>query len=157
MNLTEIFNSYYDKIYSFTLMRVGNIHDAEDITSKVFIKVAENLETYKPELSAFSTWIFTIAINEVKMYYRGRKIEYSIESVAEIADRFVIDEELLRHEERTELLYAIGKLDEKQKQTILLKYFGGLTYRQIAEILGTSESNAGNILQNAREALKKLL
>ena len=46
MNLTKNFNTYYDKIYSFTLMRVGNVHDTEDIASTVFVKVAEKIHTW---------------------------------------------------------------------------------------------------------------
>jgi len=157
MNLTEIFNTYYDKIYSFTLMRVGNVHDAEDITSDVFVKVTDKLETYNPERAAFSTWIFTIAYNEIKMHYRSNKNIWAIESIPEIADRFVIDEELLQKEEKTLLFYEICKLDEKHKNAILLKYFGAMSYSQIAEFLGTSESNVGFILNSARTILKNAL
>jgi len=158
MNLHEIFDYYYDRIYSFTLVRVGNVHDAEDIASNVFVKVTEKQHTYNPAKAAFSTWIFTIAINEIKMFYRKRrKNECSIESMTELVDQVVLDEDLMRKDERILLFHVINKLDEKQKNAILLKYFGGLSCRQIAEFLGKSESNTGNILQNARTALKKEL
>jgi len=157
MNLHEIFNSYYDRIYSFTLVRVGNVHDAEDIVSNVFVKVAEKQHTYKPEKAAFSTWIFTIAVNEIKKHYRSGKNIYSIEIMTELADQFVIDEEILRKEEKTRLFCEINKLNKKQKNAILLKYFGAMSYSQIAEFLGTSESNVGFILNSARTVLKNAL
>ena len=138
-------------------MRVGNVHDAEDITSDVFVKVAEKIHTYNPEKAAFSTWIFTIASNEIKMHYRSNKKECSIENIPEIADRFFIDEGLLCQEEKTQLFCEICKLDEKHKNIILLKYFGSMSYSQIAEFMEISESNVGFILNSARTILKNAL
>ena len=157
MNLNDIFNSFYNKIYSFTLMRVGNVHDAEDIASDVFVKVAEKLDTYKPEKAAFSTWIFTIALNEIKLYYRGRKPVYSLDDACEVADRFVIDEELLRRDELVCLNHALSELDEKQREVVYLKYFGELPSRRIAEIMDLSETNVGVILHRSKIILKTFL
>ena len=156
MNLTEIFNSYYDKIYSFTLMRVGNIHDAEDITSDVFVKVAEKLDTYKPEVAAFSTWIFTIALNEIKKHYRGNKKNSSIDEALELADQLVIDEDLLRSDERVCLSHAFSELDERQREIVYLKYFGELSSRRISEITGLSEVNVRVVLCRAIKNMKNV-
>jgi len=156
MNLDEIFNSLYDKIYSFTLMRVGNVHDAEDIASDVFVKVAEKLDTYNPNKAAFSTWIFTIALNEIKLYYRGRKPVYSLDDACEVADRFVIDEDLLRRDERICLSHALRELDERQREIIFLKYFGELPNRRIAEIMDLSETNVETLLYRAKKNMKKV-
>ena len=156
MNLQSIFNSYYDKIYSFTLMRVCNVHDAEDIASDVFVKVAEKLDTYKPEKAAFSTWLFTIAVNEINTYYRRRKNVISIDEFSDIADTIEIDENLLWIDERMCVNHAFSCLDDRQKEIVLLKYFGELTHRQIAETTGISETNAETILNRAKKEMKKV-
>ena len=157
MNLEGIFDLFYNKIYSFTLLRVGNVHDAEDIVSDVFVRVAEKLDTYDPDKGAFSTWIFTIALNEIRMYFRDRKNNCSLENIAEIADKIDIEEEFIRREDYARLYEAIGKLDDNQKNVVLLKYFGGLTNIKIAEVLGLSESGAGVILHRAKNILRKSL
>ena len=156
MNLNDIFNSFYDKLYSFTLKRVGNVHDAEDIVSDVFVKVAEKLDTYNPNKAAFSTWIFTIALNEIKLYYRGRKNVYSLDNDCEIANQFVIDEALLHSDERICLSHAFGEIDDRQREIIYLKYFGDLPNRRIAEIMDLSETNVETILYRAKRNMKKV-
>jgi len=157
MNPEEIFETYYDKIYSFTLLRVGNVHDAEDIACNVFLKVVEKLHTYNSSIAAFSTWIFTITLNEIRMYYRRRKPVCSLDDINELANQLDIEENILRHEERTTLLKALDKLDEKRKSIILLKYFADFSDRQIAEALGLSEKNVGVILSRTKKALRDTL
>ncbi|MCL2111983.1 MAG: sigma-70 family RNA polymerase sigma factor [Clostridiales bacterium] len=157
MNIEGIFNSYYDKVCSFTMLRVGHVHDAEDIACSVFVKVAEKLDTYDSDKAAFSTWIFTITLNEIRMYFRARKTECTLDDIAELADRFDIEEDLLRKEEYALLCEAIGRLNENQKNAVLLKYFGGLTNIRIAEVMGLRESNVGFILHRAKKIIRKSL
>ncbi|MCL2221630.1 MAG: sigma-70 family RNA polymerase sigma factor [Oscillospiraceae bacterium] len=153
----EIFDSFYDKVYSFTLLRVGNIHDAEDIASDVFVKIVAKLGTYDPEKAALSTWIFTIALNEIRTYFRRRKVVISIDDIHELIGQFDPEQRLLHREEYMKLYSAIRKLDDRQKNIVLLKYFGGVPNTQIAEMLGLSESNVGFILHRARKFLKNSL
>ena len=157
MKPEEIFDSFYNRIFNFTLVRVSNLHDTEDLVSNVFCKVVEKLDSYIPEKAAFSTWIFTIALNEIRMYYRGRKNACSLDDISELADRFDIEEDLLHYEERSILLSAIYELDERRKSIILLKYFGELTDRQIADTLKLSEKNVGVILSRTKKVLKDAL
>ncbi|MDR2589817.1 MAG: sigma-70 family RNA polymerase sigma factor [Oscillospiraceae bacterium] len=155
--IEEIFNTFYDKIYSFTLMRVGNVHDSEDITSDVFMKVAEKIDTYNPDKAAFSTWIFVIALNEIRMFYRKRKPIYSIDCISEFVSSFDIEENLLKHEERIFLYKAIENLDEISKEVVLLRYFADLSTKQIAEITALSETNVDVKMHRAKEKIKKYL
>jgi RNA polymerase sigma-70 factor (ECF subfamily) len=153
----SIFNTYYDKIYSFILLRVKNTHDAEDIASDVFVKVVEKLDTYKPEKAAFSTWIFTIALNEIRMHYRGRRIGYSTDNIEEIADQLNIEDELLNREGLTRLYRAMSGLKDNQRKVLSLRYFGGLSNREVAEILDMSVTNVETVLYRAKIFLKKRL
>jgi len=157
MDLIDIFDSFYDKIYSFTLLRVGNVHDAEDLSSDVFVKVVEKLYTYNSEKAAFSTWIFTIALNEIKMHYRRSKKVCSLDDINELAGQLNIEDDLLQHEERVSLLRAIDELDERRKNVVVLKYFSGLSDRQVAEAMKLSEKNVGVILSRTRRILQKRL
>jgi RNA polymerase sigma-70 factor (ECF subfamily) len=155
--MEEIFNTFYDKIYSFTLMRVGNVHDSEDITSDVFVKVAEKIDTYDPDRAAFSTWIFVIALNEIRMYYRKQKTIYPIDNVSELVSSFDIEENLLKREECIFLYKAIENLDEISKEVVLLRYFADLSTRQIAEITALSETNVDVKIHRAKKKMKDFL
>jgi len=154
MNLTDIFNSFYEKIYSFVLFRVGNVQDAEDITSTVFVKVAEKIDMYNPQKGAFSTWIFTIAKNETKTHFRNKKNTVPLDGIGEIVCQFNIEKNLLRQDEYVNLYEAINELNDNQKEALLLKYFGGLSNKEIAKLLELSETNTGFILHSARRILR---
>ena len=153
----EIFNNFYRRIYSFTLMRVCNVHEAEDLTSNVFVKVVEKLDTYNPSIAAFSTWIFTIALNEIRMFYRRNKFLCSLDDINETANQMDIEDSLLLYEERSMLLKAVEELDKRRKNIILLKYFDEMTDRQIADVMNLSEKNIGVILTRTRKDLKNKL
>jgi RNA polymerase sigma-70 factor (ECF subfamily) len=152
MNLEEVFCTFYDKIYSFALMRAGMVHDAEDITADVFLKVAEEIDFYNYEKAAFSTWIFTIALNEIRAFCLKREPRYPVNSLSEFAaQQLTIDEGLLQRKERARLYKAIDRLDERSKEVILLRYFAELPNRRIAEVMGLSEADAMVTLHRAKK------
>jgi len=157
MNPEEIFNSFYDRLYNFTLLRMRHVQHAEDVVSDVFVKVIEKFDTYKPEKAAFSTWIFTIALNEIRMFYRAFKPTFSLEDGYDVMSEIDIEDDFLRKDEHIQVLQAVNSLDNKRKNIILLKYFGDLTDRQIADIMKLSEKNVGVILTRTRRALKEVL
>ena len=85
----QIYDDYKDKIYEFIFYKVSNKELAEDLTSDVFISVYKNLHRYDAEKSFITTWLYAIAYNRLKNYYKSRKnnvysIEYLIEMSKEI-------------------------------------------------------------------------
>ncbi|MCL2085994.1 MAG: sigma-70 family RNA polymerase sigma factor [Oscillospiraceae bacterium] len=162
MNLEKIFDEYYERIYRFTLLRVRNVHDAEDITSDVFVKVAQNIHKYDEEKAALSTWLFTITLNLIRDHCRAAKrgtveLEFA-ENVASSDNIEMSVEDDVMSGERAKALYAaLEQLDERQKNILLLRYKSNMSNREIADTLDISESNVETILYRARKKLKKLL
>jgi RNA polymerase sigma-70 factor (ECF subfamily) len=156
MSLDEILDSYYDKIYSFALFRVGSVHDAEDIASEVFVKAAEKLNSYKPEKIAFPTWIFAITLNTIRKYYRKKTRCVSIEKFNRVESQTGAEGKLLLQGEQARLYQTVALLKGSQKEAVLLKYLGGLTDAQVAELLKLSQTNIKTILVRARKSLSVL-
>jgi len=162
LDLEKIFDEYYDRIYGFTLLRVRNVHDAEDITSDVFVKVAQNINSYDEEKASLSTWLFTIALNLIRDHCRvAKRGAVELEFAENIASSDNIEtsvEEGAMSGERAKALYAaLEQLDERQRNIVLLRYKSNMSNRQIADTLALSESNVETILYRARKKLKKLL
>jgi len=156
MNLEEIFDTYYDRVYSFTLFRVRNVHDAEDIASDVFCKAAQNLHRYRKE-SAVSTWLISIALNEIKNYYRSRKEHLDLEYAENIPANDKPEDFILADERTQELYAAIKQLDERQRDVVLLRYYGEMNHKEISRLLKLTETNVETILYRAKKNLKNFL
>lgn len=87
----RIYYDYRDKIYEFIFYRVKNKEVAEDLTSDVFVSVYKNLHRYDENKSFITTWLYAIAYNRLKNYYKSRKnIIYDVEHLIEKIVKFIL-------------------------------------------------------------------
>lgn len=135
-----IVKEYKQKVY-WQARRMVLIHeDADDVTQNVFIKVFQNLATFKSE-SKFSTWIFRITYNETINFINKNAKEKNVsfeEYSISISDNLTSDEYYDGDKIDQKLQKAIASLPEKQRTVFLMKYYDEMKYEQISEILGTS-------------------
>lgn len=155
-----IYDYYYPKVYNYIFMRVANPNITDDLVSQVFQKVLTKLGTYASEKGAFSAWLFTIASNTFKDYCRVQR--RSFVSFSEEIDELVtiesdVEKEILLYEARDQLMKALRQLSVREQNIIALKFWGELRNRQIAEMLGLSESNVAVILFRALKRLRNIL
>src|SRR5579863_9047123 len=69
----KLYDAYYPKISRYILHRIGNVQEAQDITSEVFYKVMKGLRSFEWRNISFSSWIYKIATNEITNHYRRKK------------------------------------------------------------------------------------
>lgn len=159
----ELYDRYVDRIYSYIYHRVGNVHDAEDLTSRTFYRALSHIQGYVDKGIPFSAWLYRIAHNLVANWHRDRKRRPVValdelvtrstsgphpESAAELAD----DAGFLRD--------AIQELDPKRQELLVLKFTEGLSNAQIGKIMGRSEGAIKSLyhrtlLQLRREMSKR--
>lgn len=155
--LEGLFDTYYDKVYAFLYARCGNQSIAEDLACQTFVKIAENYRSYNSEKGAVSTWVFTIALNEMRSHYCRQRETVDLDDISELAALDDTEAEFMQNETKDELLSTLAQLDERSHSVITLKYSGELPNREIGNLLGLSESNVGTILSRAIQKLKKAL
>lgn len=135
-----IVKEYHQKVY-WQIRRMVLIHeDADDVTQNVFIKIYQNLDSFKNE-SKFSTWIFRITYNETInfIHKNAKENNVSFEDYSmNVANDLSSDEYFTGDEIQQKLQKAIATLPEKQRLVFMMKYYEELKYEQISEILGTS-------------------
>lgn len=158
----EIYERYVDKIYKYVYYRVGNPHDAEDITSRVFFRALAHVETYEDRGIPFQAWLYRIAHNLVANYHRDRgrrKIipleEYITSGIFTTTDgpeRAAEDAE-----ERERLLTAIRKLPDDRQQLLLLKFVDHLSNAEIGEIMGRTEGAIKSLYHRTLTTLREEL
>jgi len=160
----EIIFKYQDKIYNLCYHMLGNSHDTEDAAQDVFLKAYQSLNKFKPDAS-LHTWLYRIAVNTCIDYKRKPFFESLFKSSKE-GDEFVADhpsyspspERLYESEQIGKAIHlALGRLSEKLRTVIVLKEIEGLSYGEIAEVLGVSIGTVKSRISRAREELKELL
>jgi len=68
-----LYREYYGEMMSFVMSKTGDLHLAEELVSNCFFKALQKINTYHPSEKGFLSWLYTIAINEVRMHYRKSK------------------------------------------------------------------------------------
>lgn len=157
---TLLYEEYLTSIYRFCIFRLPSQEIAEDITSEVFLTVWKNIKLYKKtESIPFSAWVFRIAQNKIIDFFRKNH-----ETCELLEDLFVVDEnsensrkEVENFYLRKELQKALSHIPESQAESLILKYFSDLDNKEIAQIMGKSETAVRILQSRGIKALKPLL
>ena len=140
--LAQIYREVQPKLYTFFYIKTSNFAIAEDLTQDVFYQATISIHTYRGEAS-LSTWLFQIANNLLKKYYRSRKYEKSLLMRLENMPHptpFTTEQFVELKEEAKLLLQKIEMLDPPIKDIMLLRIVGELNFKEIGELLGQSEN-----------------
>ena len=151
----RVYLDYRDKVRRYISGKVRNIHDIEDLTSDVFVKVYEKLEKFDGEKASVSTWVYTITRNTVIDFYRTNKTCEELPETSVSDDG--VDENVIKEESLSELCDALESLDERLRDLIIFHYYKGLTLKEIAEKMSISYSYAKLLHNNALAKLKFFL
>jgi len=157
-SLEVLIKRYLKPIFSFVFRFTGNIHDAEDITQEVFVKVWWNLKKFDRQKS-FKTWVFSIAKNTAIDFLKKRRTQvFSETEIETVVDPTPLPQELLEKAEAGELLKsALNKLELKYRMVLLLYYNDHFNFREIAEILDEPLNTIKSRHRRALLMLRKLL
>lgn len=155
-----------DMVYNTSMGFLQNAEDAEDVSQDVFISVFESIASFK-EKSKLSTWIYRITVSKCLDHLRKKKRKKRFAFVQSLYSK---NEEVIgppdffhpgiiaENKENSALLFkAIGKLPEKQKTAFVLNKMESLNYREISEVMNTSESAVDALLQRAKKNLRTIL
>jgi RNA polymerase sigma factor (sigma-70 family) len=162
----RLFELHYQKILDYAFRSTLNPAVAEELTSNTFFKAFRSLKKYRRRCR-FSAWLYGIATNEIRMHWRSearRRRAVAAWANALEADRVYFeapavetDETLREKMEQCRRLHdLIGRLPERYRTVILLRYFENLTYEMIAEALGKRLGTVKSLHHRAVKRLKKI-
>jgi RNA polymerase sigma-70 factor (ECF subfamily) len=155
----ELVVRHQDRIYGAITRFCGNAEDACDITQRAFINAYRKIQEFKGD-SAFSTWIYRIAFNQAISFRReNRRASVSLyskddEPVHEPVDDRSPTESMETQETQRKVQEALEKLDEGDRQIIVLKDLQGNSYDEIAAIMDIPKGTVRSRLHRARLELK---
>ncbi len=155
-----IYHQYYQEIFVYINRRVDDLDLVADITSRTFTRCLTNLHKFKFMGVPFSSWLYKIAINEVRQFFRARKNYPRMVSLTD-ADFALIAEETVAEPTTLEKAHKIlpellGNLSETELQYLELRFFEQKSFREIGFMMGLSEVNAKVKTYRILKKLKRL-
>lgn len=153
----ELYDKYIVRIYRFVFIKVTSKHDAEDLTSQIFMSAWQNIRNFEFQGFPFSSWLYKIASNTVIDFYRTRKQTESIQFVAEetFAEFPEFSENIDQALELQIIKRGVQKLESDQQNVLIMKFVDELSNKEIAGALGKSEGAVRVIQHRALKQLKK--
>lgn len=155
----QLYLLHYDTVFRHSVRRLFDRTAAQDVTSTVFIKVMQNLNSFKGTASEFRSWLFRITTNAVNDYLRDLKKRKQLaqniaaDNTKETVYEIDIDEHLL--EKKALLKQALLQLKPKYQTVIALRFFENMKLTEIADCLGKKPSTVRNQLSRATAKLRK--
>jgi len=164
----QLMEQNQNRIYSLALRMVSNPEDAADLTQEAFLSAWRNLESFQGEAS-FSTWLYRLTSNACIDFLRKEKRKRAAGTVLYLDDTEDgasldlpdYDADPHRQLEQSEVQQAIADgmaaLSEEHRKVLSLREISGLSYAEIADILGLEEGTVKSRIARARLALRKKL
>ncbi len=151
-----IYRRYLDRVYSYAFYQLGDHHDAEDVTERVFMAALAALPGFREQGASFRAWLFGIAHNTIANVHRTRARRRA-QPLADDFDRAAPEADpaaiLDRAEDRHRILRAVSALAEDRRQVILLRFVDGLSTQEISQVL---DRTAGAVRVLQHRALRDL-
>jgi len=163
----ELVDQFRDRVFNTALGLLQQQEDAEDIAQEVFIQVYRSIQQFKGD-SLLSTWIYRITVTKSLDHLRSKKRKKRFGFVRSLfgdKDTPLVDPGDFNHpgiiqekkEDAALLFRMVEQLPENQRTAFILNKVEDLSYREIADVLKTTESAVDSLLQRAKQNLRKKL
>lgn len=152
-----LYRHYVQPIYAFLHRRTLDRQTAEDLTSITFMKALEKIAQYSPSKGNFGAWLYRIARNALTDHYRALRPHDDIESVWDLSSDESVTQTVSDRLEFEKVKAALDKVDKAKRDIVMMRLWDGLSYQEIAQITGKTETNCKVIFCRTMESLRKEL
>jgi len=141
----DLYQRHVNQVYRYLLVRVGNVDDAQDLTSQTFLAAMQGLRSYRGQ-QPFPAWLLGIAHNKRADLYRGRKPDSgphaaNLEAAGELSDEAEpLDETLGRQLDIEQVTRKLAALSPDRAEALSLRLFGELEVAEIAQMMNKNEA-----------------
>jgi len=161
----QLHDAYYPAVLRLAYMLLQNLQDAEDATQDAFAYAFEHLDRYDPSRSALATWLKIVVTSRCRDLLRRRRVRWL--SLQELMEAGLEPEDQVPDHQPDVVLELVGvqqmvwealqQVPRKSRQALILRYFGGLSYPEMAEALGCSVNTAKSRVVYGHRVLARLL
>jgi RNA polymerase sigma-70 factor (ECF subfamily) len=158
---SELYRTHLRDVYSYAYYRVGNHHDAEDLTEQAFLQAYRHFERAQRESNGrpLRPWLIRIAHNLASNYYRdrARRPEANIEAVEPPAHPHGTERVVEGREELREVIERLDELSDDRREALIMRFALGMSNREIARALGRSDGATKVLIHRAIKQLEELM
>lgn len=138
-----IYERYYEPIFIFVNKRIDHEENSAEITSIVFYKCLENLKKFQFRGVPFSAWLFRIALNEIRQFFRKEKRHPRAVSITDRHIDLLFDEIEESPEDKHQVVtQLLSELSPDDLQFLELRFFEQHSFREMGYLLDLTEVNA---------------
>lgn len=154
-DLEEVFHALNTDIYAYVAARVRSRAIAEDIAQEVFIRAWEKRKQFDARRGSLKNWIYAIALNAVRDYFRKQKGKIIQELPEDIESTENIERDISKKQLHARIIKQLHTLSDKEQELLTLRYMQELSIEEIAEIIGKRYSATKVAVHRAEKKLKK--
>jgi RNA polymerase sigma-70 factor (ECF subfamily) len=158
---SDLYRAHVRDVYSYSYYRVGNHHDAEDLTEQTFLQAYRHLERALRESQGrpLRPWLIRIAHNLAANFYRdrSRKPESAIEDAGMIAAHHTTESLVEGREQLKTILDGVQQLPDDRREALIMRFALGMDNREIARALGRTDGATKVLLHRAIRQLEGIV
>jgi RNA polymerase sigma-70 factor (ECF subfamily) len=152
-----LYQRYANQVYRYLLARVGNTHDAQELTSETFIAAFEGLEHYQEQGKA-AAWLIRIAKHKAVDHFRAQSKTVSLDAVAELSHPAPLpDETIATRLQWEQVSRALRALSPDRAEALTLRVLAGLSVAEVAAVMGKNEAAVRMLVSRALHDLRERL
>jgi RNA polymerase sigma-70 factor, ECF subfamily len=160
-SFSELYRTHLRDVYSYAYYRVGNHHDAEDLTEQTFLQAYRHYERALRESDGrpLRPWLIRIAHNLAANYYRdrARRPESAIEDAAVISAPHTTETLVEGREQLGQILAGVQQLPDDRREALIMRFALGMDNREIARAMGRSDGATKVLLHRAIKQLEGIV
>ncbi len=158
---SELYRSHVRDVYSYAFYRIGNHHDAEDLTEQTFLQAYRHFERAKAESDGrpLRPWLIRIAHNLAANLYRdrSRRPQTPIDDTTTLSAVHTTEDLVEGRDELARIIAAIKRLPEERREAVIMRFALGMDNREIARALGKSDGATKVLLHRAIKQLEGIV
>ncbi len=158
---TELYKAHLRDVYSYAYYRVGNHHDAEDLTEQTFLQAYRHFERAQRESEGrpLRPWLIRIAHNLAANLYRdrSRKPASPIDETTTITAPHTTEQLVEGRDELSRILDGVGKLPDDRREALIMRFALGMDNREIARALGRTDGATKVLIHRAIRQLEEIV
>ncbi len=160
-DFTELYRAHLRDVYSYSYYRVGNHHDAEDLTEQTFLQAYRHFERAQRESHGrpLRPWLIRIAHNLAANYYRdrSRRPQTQLEDAAVVSAPHTTADLAEGRQELRDVLDGVSRLPDDRREALIMRFALGMDNREIARALGRSDGATKVLIHRAIKQLEEIV
>jgi RNA polymerase sigma-70 factor, ECF subfamily len=157
----EIYREHLRDVYSYAYYRVGNHHDAEDLTEQAFLQAYRHFERALRESNGrpLRPWLIRIAHNLAANYHRdrSRRPQAALDAIEPPSDPHGTEQIVEGRERLREVMTKLDHLSEERREALIMRFALGMSNREIARAMGKTDGATKVLIHRAIKQLEELM